>query len=142
MSQSTTSSGFLTAKSMAQLFIPPIVGVGLVVFKGVFFNGYPIESLPMYVEMGTTAVSFVITDLIGDYLLGATQQNDDNSFSKTVESLLFEPPMFGAMYSVGKELMMPNSLYKVGYGYGMAEGALAYASTRFFSDPIVNMLGN
>lgn len=95
---------------MAELFLPPMFGVGLVVFNGLFFNGYPLESLPMYIEVGTTAASFVITDFIGDYL-GATQQYDNGTFGKTMEAILLEPILFGAMYSAGKEMMMPNSLY-------------------------------
>jgi hypothetical protein len=133
---STTS--ILTAKSMAELFLPPIFGVGLAVFKGLLFNGYAIDSLPMYIEIGTTTASFIITDIIGD-VLGATEQYDNGTFGKTMEAILLEPILFGGMYSAAKEMLMPNVLYKVGFVAGTAEGALTYASARFFADPFIAM---
>lgn len=130
----------ISGKSMANLFIPPLIGVGLTVFKSIFFYGIPIESQPMMIEIGSSAVAFVVTDIVGDMVLGLQQQDADGNFGKAIEALLIEPPLYGALYSGSKEFLMPNNFYKVGFFPGMFEGMFMYATTRFVAEPFVSVM--
>ena len=130
----------ISGKSLGNLFIPPIIGVGLAVFKSTFFYGIPIQSEAMMIEIGSSAVAFVVTDIIGDMVLGLQQQDADGNFGKAMEALLIEPPLYGALYSGSKELLLPNSVYKIGFFPGMFEGMFMCASTRFFAEPFVSAL--
>ena len=128
-----------SGKGISNLLIPPAIGVGLAVFKTAYFDGVPIESSMMMVEIGTTAVAFVITDIVGDMFLGLAEQHDDGSFGKKFEAILIEPPMHGAVYSLGKELFTPSGYYKGGFLETMVEGVFMYSSARFFSEPFLSM---
>jgi hypothetical protein len=130
----------ISGKSMANLFVPPLIGVGLTVFKNTFFYGMPLESREMMVEIGSSAAAFVVTDIVGDMLLGLQQQDANGNFGKAIEAMLIEPPLYGALYSGSKEILLPNNFYKIGFFPGMFEGMFMYASTRFFAEPFVTAL--
>ena len=129
----------ITGKNMAQLFVPTIVGLGLTVFKTKFFYEIPIKSQASMVEVGVTSVAFIITDNVGDLLLGLEQDTNGN-FGKSIEALVVEPPLYGIIYSFGKELLLPNNFYKVGIMPGMFEGIFTYATARFFSEPFISLI--
>ena len=132
-----STTGILTAKGLGDLFLPPAFGIGLVILKNMV-NGYSMYSMPMYVDIGVTAASFMITDVVGD-LLGATQQYDDGTFGKTMEAIIIEPLLFGGMYSVSRKMML-QKYFSIGYVSSGVEGALLYSSARFFADPFVAVI--
>jgi hypothetical protein len=132
----TTSTSFFTSKGMAELFIPALMGTGIVIFKGMIIDGEIIDSLPMYIKMGTAMGGFFVTDVIGD-LLGATEIYDDGSFGKTLEAMILEPILFGVIYGGVTNMLIPfNGTFMARF----YESALIYASARFASDPIIKMI--
>jgi hypothetical protein len=134
----TTSTSFFTGKGMAELFIPALMGTGIVIFKGMIIDGELIDSIPMYIKMGTAMGAFFVTDVAGD-LLGATEIYDDGTFGKTLEAMVLEPILLGVLYGGITNMLIPFSGSFMGKFY---ESALMYASARFLSDPIIKMVAS
>lgn len=129
----------ISGKGIANLFIPPLIGVGMTVFKSTFFDGYFLNTMPMMVEIGASTIGFVISDIIGDMMLGF-DKNDNGSFTKKIEALAVEPLIHGLIYGGLKETIMAKDIHKVGLTQGIVEGSILYVTTRFFSQPIIDQL--
>lgn len=116
---------------IVNMILPGVIATGLTIFKANQFGKLPLQSMGMYVEIGSCVAGYVVTNLVSDY---AFQLRDPDTFGKRIEALAIEPPFYAGLYTAGRKLMGSNNL---SIESGLFEGILIYACSQFISQPFI-----